>query len=240
MGPISFKNIFKSKSGFSLVEVMIALTLFALFITAFSVGFGTNVQNSARLDEEYLLHRLTEQILNQIVLQPPEFSESLTLTPETKTFEETQFNDYEYTIEYKRIAIPDLSKIQGQEEQEGQDDPSSQNGRIKAVFDKLKENLENIVAKQNSSKYWVVGDIPKKNNIVFVKSKSRIVKESKRNNVLLTRDPVKINYGNGQVKLLAEIDNSVISKLQDTYNFVPNIYCSLETLELLKEKGIAD
>ena len=138
--------ILKRSDGFSLVEVMIALVLFALFITAYSVGFGTNVQNSARLDEEYLLHRLTEEILQTAIIDPPEYAESLTLTPQTKTFEEAEFSDYEYSIEYQRLELPDLSKIQGAEEEESDGgEGNSASGMQKRIFEQLRKNLEEIV-----------------------------------------------------------------------------------------------
>jgi prepilin-type N-terminal cleavage/methylation domain-containing protein len=136
-----------SQKGFSLFEVLISLVLFALFITAYTVGFGTNVQNSARLDEEYRLHRLTEEILQNVIIDPPEFTESLTLAPVSKTFEETQFSDYEYTIEYQRLEIPDLAKIQGvsEEEEQAEGQQGQSQSAQKKVFNQLKKNLEEMI-----------------------------------------------------------------------------------------------
>lgn len=120
-----------------------------------------------------------------------------------------------------------------------QDEPQNNAKTLKKSHDFF-NRVKEVMNKKGSREHWAVSDIPEKNNIVFVKSKSRIVKGLTGNNVLLTRDPVKISYGNGEVKLLAEIEESVISKLQNTYNFIPNIYCSQSTYELLKSEGLVD
>jgi hypothetical protein len=43
---------------------------------------------------------------------------------------------------------------------------------------------------------------------------------------------------NGDVKLLGDVENSIISNLQTKFNFVPNVYCSDSAYELLKSEGI--
>ncbi|MEX1099244.1 MAG: hypothetical protein WEB87_02390 [Bacteriovoracaceae bacterium] len=80
-------------------------------------------------------------------------------------------------------------------------------------------------------------DIPKK-SIVFVKSKKRIVKDKEQSNVLLERDPVKILTETGEAKLLVDVENSVISHLQNTFNFIPNVYCSESAYELLQKSDL--
>lgn len=120
-----------------------------------------------------------------------------------------------------------------------QDEPQSNQKIIKKSFDFF-ERAREVLKKYGDKQHWIIDDIPEKNNIVFVKSKSRIVKDLKTNNVLLTRDPVKINFGDDNVKLLAEVENSVISKLQDTYNFIPNVYCSMESYEILRTHKVVD
>lgn len=120
-----------------------------------------------------------------------------------------------------------------------QDEPQKNEKIIKKSLDVYQKAVA-AIKKKGDKELWIVSDIPEKNNIIFVKSKSRIVKSLSENNVLLTRDPVKISYGYGQVKLLAEVENSVISKLQDTYNFIPNIYCSSKAYEFLKEQNITE
>jgi hypothetical protein len=85
----------------------------------------------------------------------------------------------------------------------------------------------------------MIADIPEK-QIVFVKSSKNIVASNKSGNVLLERDPVKISYENGDIKLLAEVENSVISRLHNTMNFIPNIFCSESAHELLVKEGLIE
>lgn len=86
---------------------------------------------------------------------------------------------------------------------------------------------------------WIVVDIPKK-NIVFTKSKKRIVKDQQGPNILLERDPAKILNEMGRVQLLVDVENSIISQVQNTYNFVPNVFCSESAHELLVKKNIIE
>lgn len=131
----------KNERGFSLVEVLIALTIFAVFATAFISSQGSNVADSARIDEENLIAQLCENKLNEIILNPPEFRESLTLSKETKGFEAEEIKDYEYTIEYRRLKIPNFAKIAGESGEEGVQSSSSQ-GKI---FDIIKKNVEEMI-----------------------------------------------------------------------------------------------
>ncbi len=102
--------------GFTLLEVMIAMTIFAVFITAFVAIQGNNLLDSSMMREEATLQRLCINKINELTLHPPAFSEALTLTPETKTFED--FPNYQYTITYKRLEIPEFNKIQGINEED--------------------------------------------------------------------------------------------------------------------------
>jgi uncharacterized protein len=64
------------------------------------------------------------------------------------------------------------------------------------------------------------------------------VKGKTSENLLLERDPAKILMDNGDVKLLGDVENSIISNLQNKFNFVPNVYCSDSAYELLKAHGL--
>ena len=55
---------------------------------------------------------------------------------------------------------------------------------------------------------------------------------------MLERDPAKILTDTGDVQLLVDVNNSIISNLQNVNNFVPNVYCSESAYELLKSEGI--
>jgi len=107
---------------------------------------------------------------------------------------------------------------------------------VKRAEEKIKE-IKEVLKKKGTEKDWIVEDLPKK-NIVFVKSRKKLVKSKTNENLLLERDPAKILLDSGEVKLLGDVENSIISDLQTKFNFVPNVYCSDSAYELLKNEGI--
>ncbi len=107
---------------------------------------------------------------------------------------------------------------------------------VKRAEEKIKE-IKEIIKKKGTAKDWIVEDLPKK-NIIFVKSRKKLIKSKSQENLLLERDPAKILMEDGDVKLLGDVENSIISDLQTKFNFVPNVYCSDSTYELLKAEGI--
>lgn len=117
-----------------------------------------------------------------------------------------------------------------------QDEDHELNKILKHAEDKIKE-IKEILKKKGTEKDWIVEDIPKK-HIIFVKSRRKIVKSKTSENLLLERDPAKILMDNGDVKILGDVENSIISNLQNKFNFVPNVFCSDSAYELLKQEGI--
>ena len=117
-----------------------------------------------------------------------------------------------------------------------QDEDSFQEKFRKKAWEKAEE-IEAFLSKHGEDEDWLVVDIPKK-NIVFTKSKKRILKDQSFPNFLLERDPAKILTETGEVQLLVDVENSIISQLQNTYNFVPNVYCSESAHRLLKQNGL--
>ncbi len=107
---------------------------------------------------------------------------------------------------------------------------------VKRAEEKIKE-IQDILKKKGTEKDWIVEDLPKK-NIIFVKSRKKLVKSKTHENLLLERDPAKILMEDGEVLLLGDVENSIISDLQAKFNFVPNVYCSDSAYELLKREGI--
>ena len=67
-----------------------------------------------------------------------------------------------------------------------------------------------------------------------------IVKNISSSNILLERDPAKIYFENGDIKLLAQVENSVISKLQRQKNYIPNVFCSSGAWKILRDSGVLD
>ena len=106
------------------------------------VSQGQNLSDSAQLQEDLVLRRLAEEVMDHIILLPPELSSALTLAPETKKFED-EYENYEYTIEYKKIELPNLRELnnQGPEQEES---PINQNIQQK-IYQQIKSNIENLL-----------------------------------------------------------------------------------------------
>lgn len=148
--------------GFSLLEVMIAFMLFAIFVTAFLTATGYNVSDSAASEEQLLLQALCERKVNELFLDPPKFENYLSSGfKETKTFPETSFSGYEYTIEIKKLTFPDFAQLFGQKggagegaqdayegnyfDEEGGSRNQNNSGVEKMVFEELRKNIEKII-----------------------------------------------------------------------------------------------
>lgn len=119
-----------------------------------------------------------------------------------------------------------------------QDDPDVRKKLIKKAREKVLE-MEDLLKRKGTPQDWILTDIPE-HDVLFVKSFNRVVKGLDSENVLYSRDPVKIFRDNGQIKLLAEMDDSIIGRLQNTIHFIPNIFCSPSAYQLfIKEKLIS-
>lgn len=117
-----------------------------------------------------------------------------------------------------------------------QDDPKNNEKVYKKAQSKAAE-MENVVMSKGSAADWVLPDLPHK-KIIFVKSPKALAKDNNNVNLLLERDPVKISYDNGDVKLLADVENSIISKLSRSMSYTPNFFCSKSAYELLIKENI--
>jgi prepilin-type N-terminal cleavage/methylation domain-containing protein len=154
-GKINIKN----QNGFSLIEVMIAITLFAFFVTAYLTSQGYNVQDSALSEEQLILQQLAERKINELVLDPPKFTNATQDMKETKAFDDKDYSGYEYTLEMKRLSIPDFAQLFAQKDAtteeakdsyEGDYFADSQKGQRNAavekmVFEELRKNIERIL-----------------------------------------------------------------------------------------------
>jgi prepilin-type N-terminal cleavage/methylation domain-containing protein len=146
---IDFKSAFaelrKDQSGFTLMEVMIAIAIFTIFATVFITGQGYNLLDSSQLKEEMIMKDLAENKINDIIVNPPELRDSLTMTKETKDCESN--TDYQCIVEYKKFFIPDMAKISGDSDKEGKDkDEESQQAQLeKRIYTIFKDNMEKII-----------------------------------------------------------------------------------------------
>ncbi|MFP5490541.1 MAG: HD domain-containing protein [Bacteriovoracia bacterium] len=117
-----------------------------------------------------------------------------------------------------------------------QDDDQGNEKILRRAQEKLQE-IKDVLKKKGTDVDWVLEDFPKK-HIVFVKSRKKLVKSKTTDNLLLERDPAKILLDNGEVRLLGDMENSVIASLQNKFNFVPNVYCTESAWEILRQEGI--
>ena len=145
--------------GFTLLEVMIALTVFTVFITAYLTSEGYKVADSSMMKKEMLLNRLCQNKLNEILLAPPPLEESLTLSNKEGNFEDQGFPSFLYTIQFRRLKLPELNQLQGSskgsegEESSGKDSSSDDGenqqalkGAVeKQIFDSMKKNIEELI-----------------------------------------------------------------------------------------------
>ncbi len=136
----------RSQKGFSLLEVMIAMTMFSVFLTAYLISQGGNIASSTRMAEEILLKNLAVQKINETILEPPLFTESLDGKKETKTFD-SPYADYSYTIEFSKLEVPDFEEVlMGGSQKGGIEENNQQVDAIKKlVFEQLKVNIEKII-----------------------------------------------------------------------------------------------
>ena len=140
------KNFISNSKGFTLMEVMIAIAIFAVFATAFVTGFGFNMVDSSKLKENILLKDLAENKINEIISNPPTFSAALTLTKESKDI--PNYTDYQTIVEYKKIFVPDMAKITSKstgEEGASKEEESPQAQLEKRIFSVFKENMEKML-----------------------------------------------------------------------------------------------
>lgn len=139
---IVLTKLLGNRSGFTLMEVMIALVIFSVFAAAFVTGQGYNLLDSSKLKEELQMKDYCENVINEIITSPPELRDALTLAPVTKVFESNK--DYQYTVEYKKFFVPDMNKITGQQTEENEEE-SAQAQMEKRIFKVFKENMEKMI-----------------------------------------------------------------------------------------------
>ena len=140
-------NLLKgNQSGFTLMEVMIAISIFAVFATAFVTSFGYNLVDSSKLKQNILLKDFCENKINELITNPPTLTDALTLTKETKDVEGN--SNYQTIVEFKKFKVPEVAKIMGGANEEGsqQSEEESQEAQMqKRIFSVYKENMEKMI-----------------------------------------------------------------------------------------------
>ncbi|MCK5884127.1 MAG: type II secretion system protein [Bacteriovoracaceae bacterium] len=130
------------QNGFTLLEVLIALSIFAFFASAYVTRESYNLSLSSHIKEEEKLKTLCEQVINQLIATPQEYSETLITRPETKKFEKEP--EYEYTIEWKKLEMPDFNKLLPEDERRESGTEAS-SGIEKSLLAQVKSNLESML-----------------------------------------------------------------------------------------------
>lgn len=141
------RKIEKHNKGFTLIEVVIAITIFSVFVVAYMSQDGDLKLDFSRMGQEILLKDLAENKLNEIIIDPPAFSASLAVNiAENKPFKSNP--DYEYLIRYRKFKIPDLGKLM-QKKPDGEDDydqtPPTDAAIKGAVMKRVKKAMEDMI-----------------------------------------------------------------------------------------------
>lgn len=138
------KKIKNNKNGFSLIEVMIALAIFAAFATVMIQSQIINIDKSVRLRDDLEVYKLAQLKMNETLTDVKKFTNATENDPDTGSFEIEGFKNYKYKVEYKKNEFPDFAQLTGKDA----DDESLQeeNSAIKkAIFEKLKKNMEKLL-----------------------------------------------------------------------------------------------
>lgn len=112
-------------------------------------------------------------------------------------------------------------------------------GQKQKILQKARKRVKEIqdfLDKKGRKQDWLVADIPER-TISFLNSKRNIVKEKSGPNLLIERDPVKIMTHSGEVKLLVDLEDSLIGEYQSLELFIPTVFTSIETYEFLVNEG---
>jgi len=156
--------------GFSLIEVMIAMAIFAVFVVSFITGQSYNVLQSSNMRTDIEISELAKLKINEILINLPDLKETIGSTS-SHTKEYKEYPGYQYSLVIKKMEIPNYQKLQSNKEEDA-------SKKIQAViFNQIKKNIEKLVwqleltitRKETSEKYtlstWVYNH--KNDQVVF-------------------------------------------------------------------------
>lgn len=133
----------KLAEGMSLLEVMIAMAIMAVFSTVFISGIGSNIFSSSEIRSDITIFELAQMKINEIIVTPPPLRETLlTETKDEKEFEE--FPGYFYSVLLQKITIPDYASFV---ETDGSEDiHPDKNSEIKQkIVETVVENMQKLI-----------------------------------------------------------------------------------------------
>jgi HD superfamily phosphohydrolase len=105
--------------------------------------------------------------------------------------------------------------------------------RIKAIVG----DFEDVIEEFGTGKEWILADIPNK-DISFTPSKEKLNRKERKGPIHLELEPVKIITKRSGVKLLVEIENSIVRRLANYINFVPSVYANESAMKLFRAKKL--
>lgn len=107
---------------------------------------------------------------------------------------------------------------------------------VKKLQAKMAE-IERLFKKHGTGREWIIADIPDK-DVIFTKDMRTLIKKRASDNIYSERDPIKVIDKQGRVSLLVERESSLIGRLANYVNFIPNVYANDAAIELLRRKKL--
>lgn len=137
------KSHFQQK-GMSLIEVMIALAIFGIFITSYMSGQGSNLRDSQNMRSEIELRSVAEAIINEIIIDPPELRESLTLSPTSQNYEEN--DNFSYLVEWRKFEIQEILNALTQTDSDSYDPEAVERAQMRErINQQIAKNMEQLI-----------------------------------------------------------------------------------------------
>jgi len=138
------KRLINAQSGFSILEVMVALAIFGAYATVMILTQVSNTDRSMNMAKDLKLHTLAQMKMNEVLIRKNEFTNASENDVETGNIEIEGLEYFKFQVEFKRNEFPDFSALMGQtDEQVAEADPNA--GIKKLIFDKMKKNVEEMI-----------------------------------------------------------------------------------------------
>lgn len=145
---ISGTEMNSKQSGFSLLEVLIALALFAGMATAFITTQTNNISSSIRTLDDAKLLSLAELKMNETLIGKREFTNATKNDVDSGEFDIEGYEGFKYEVKITPIEFPSFDQLMGKDSSDSTS--SEQNDPLqKMIFEKLKTNIEEIIWQVN-------------------------------------------------------------------------------------------
>ncbi|MBI3544494.1 MAG: HD domain-containing protein, partial [Deltaproteobacteria bacterium] len=119
-------------------------------------------------------------------------------------------------------------------------DSSGKVSKKEATIRKLEEKVEEIrhvFKKHGKGTEWIIADVPEK-DVIFTKDIQTLLRKRSPDGLYSDRDPIKVVDKHGKPSLLVERESSLVGKLANYVNFIPNVYANSAAIELLRDRKI--